>query len=552
MARPVKRRHNRKRLVQLSLLGALSCLGTWLLGGELWREVGLAQTSVSQLASDSLQEAQILGLTGEVALVSLLMVALHRLKVWLGLLPLYLYLGIICLLLFPPGLAVQLTDTWAVYRSSALYLAALLNGIVLLYTLEGTAEARKAIASLLLACGAIYILQALSALQAINPLTFSPDFADKIWFKVPDPLQFLAAGLSLTVDSLVLVGLYQFLVNRLKTVPLPLSLFGAYLVTVALDSIVFWLLYGHFDSPSLIDFFYTDTVAKLGGSIVSGIVVMTYIGWLFRQNRDELRNGVLNRPALMIVLPRRQFEQMQAALAAQRRQEEFVATLTHDLRTPLMGMLMVLKSLTHTRALGATELAPLKGAVLEGMIHAGERQLNLINTLLEVHQNDTRGPSIHPKIQPLQPSLEGAVATVQTLLIEQQSQLELVIPTDLPPLEFDANQVQRVLENLLGNALRHNPEPINIVLSVEQRGQSYWIRVQDNGVGLTAEECEQLFERHSRGTHNWRSASSGLGLYLCRQIVEAHGGRIWAESLATGGAAFNFTLPNRPVSQELA
>ncbi len=533
-----------QRVRQCLGLALLAGLATGLLGSgaQVW-----AQAAAVRGGGAGFHWPQVAWLMAEVALVSLIMVGLHRLKVWLDLVPFYLYLGVIYLLLFPPGLAVRLSDSWDLYRSSALYLSALLNGVVLLYTLEGTAEARKAIAGLLLSGGAIFVLQSLSAAQAGNPLTYSPDFGSKVWFLAPSPLQFLAAGLSLAIDSLVLVGLYQWFVNRfvnrLKRFPLPLALFTAYLVTVGVDSVVFWALYGHQASPNLLSFFYKDTVAKLGGGLVSGAVVMTYIGALFRQNRDELRNGVLNRPALMIVLPRRQFEAMQAALAAQHRQEEFVATLTHDLRTPLLGMLMVLKSLVETRPAGARELPALKGALLEGMIRAGERQLSLINTLLEVHRNDDQGLRIQPLCQPLLPTLEAAVATVQTLLIEQQSQLALVVPADLPPLNFDASQVQRVLENLLGNALRHNPQPIRLVLSAQLQAPVCQIRVQDNGVGLTPEECAQIFERHSRGTHNWRSASSGLGLYLCRQIVEAHGGRIWAEPGPEAGAAFNFTLP---------
>src|SRR6185369_17454533 len=112
---------------------------------------------------------------------------------------------------------------------------------------------------------------------------------------------------------------------------------------------------------------------------------------------------------------------------------------------------------------------------------------------------------------------------------------------DSPKVEADAERIFRVLSNLLGNAIKFTPEGGNITVRAERCGDEFWITVRDTGPGIAADELPHVFERYWKARPASQSGA-GLGLYIAKGIVEAHGGRIWAESSA-GGARLIFTLP---------
>lgn len=108
---------------------------------------------------------------------------------------------------------------------------------------------------------------------------------------------------------------------------------------------------------------------------------------------------------------------------------------------------------------------------------------------------------------------------------------------------MDVFQLRRVFENLITNAIKHNPPGISLEISTRIEGQMLTCIVEDNGVGIPQEECELMFERYQQGSRARRSLGVGLGLYLCRQIIQAHGGKIGVISAVNQGAKFWFTLP---------
>src|SRR5579883_1640433 len=107
----------------------------------------------------------------------------------------------------------------------------------------------------------------------------------------------------------------------------------------------------------------------------------------------------------------------------------------------------------------------------------------------------------------------------------------------------DAGLIRRVFENLLTNALKHNPPGLHLTLQAMIIDDLIRCTVQDDGIGMTQAECDSLFERYARGTRTRRSTGIGLGLFLCRQIITAHGGQIGVISTPGAGATFWFTLP---------
>ncbi|MEM9152705.1 MAG: ATP-binding protein [Cyanobacteria bacterium P01_F01_bin.3] len=158
-------------------------------------------------------------------------------------------------------------------------------------------------------------------------------------------------------------------------------------------------------------------------------------------------------------------------------------------------------------------------------------------------------------------------------LVKKRVQLANHIPTDLPPLYADADQLWRVFSNLIGNALKHNPHEIQLTLDVAvvNPGQTcqvkhLWQRtgeecsppcirsavplmlcaIRDSGKGIANELLSQLFEPYFRGPQAHYMPGLGLGLYLCKQIIEAHGGDIGVTSRLGKGTTFWFTLPIQP------
>ena len=134
---------------------------------------------------------------------------------------------------------------------------------------------------------------------------------------------------------------------------------------------------------------------------------------------------------------------------------------------------------------------------------------------------------------------------------KEASAINLQIPLNLAPISCDASQVCRVFQNLIANAIKHNPPSLQITISVEMVEMNDKLAmlcvVADNGVGITSAQSDHLFELYTQAqTHNQlnrRSLSLGLGLYICRQIVQAHGGAIGATGEANIGSRFWFTLP---------
>jgi signal transduction histidine kinase len=114
----------------------------------------------------------------------------------------------------------------------------------------------------------------------------------------------------------------------------------------------------------------------------------------------------------------------------------------------------------------------------------------------------------------------------------------------LPEIEGDARQLRRVLQNLLANALKFRAEaPLRIMVSAVSDAEEWVVTVRDNGQGVPPDQAGRIFGMFARADH--RVEGAGIGLAVCRRIIEAHGGRIWVEPAPGGGSAFRFTLPRR-------
>jgi two-component system sensor histidine kinase KdpD len=134
-----------------------------------------------------------------------------------------------------------------------------------------------------------------------------------------------------------------------------------------------------------------------------------------------------------------------------------------------------------------------------------------------------------------------ALRSMQQVLVAHQINIDL--PTDLPLLEFDAVLIDRVLCNLLDNAAKYAPAGSRISISAEKKQKDVWVSVADEGLGLPEGLEDQMFDKFTRGEKESSKAGVGLGLSICKAIIEAHEGKIWVDNRSPHGAIFTFSLP---------
>jgi two-component system, sensor histidine kinase and response regulator len=256
-------------------------------------------------------------------------------------------------------------------------------------------------------------------------------------------------------------------------------------------------------------------------------------------------------------------QQLQASLQEikdlSQMKDDLLHAVSHDLRTPITGMLMVLKRLQASNEKASSEKASsekassekassessiqLDRAILDRMVSSSERQMKLLEMLLETHRGDMQGLQLNLESQRLLPLITEVTQDLEPMVLENQATLVNLIPEDLPRLDLDGLQISRVYENLITNALKHNPPGVCITLKAILEDRFVRCLVQDDGNGMAQAQCNQLFERYNQGPNRLRhSLGIGLGLYLCRQIIQAHGGQIGATSSPGQGLKVWFTL----------
>ena len=243
--------------------------------------------------------------------------------------------------------------------------------------------------------------------------------------------------------------------------------------------------------------------------------------------------------------------QQQARLQAQEQlasvRQDFVSTLTHDMKTPLLGAIETLKAFERGNFGIVTQT---QHKVLAMMARSHQTTLQMVETMLDVYRNDTEGLKLHLAPVDLVCVAEETIATLTDLASTRQVYLCLGYgESDFRRalwVNGDALQLQRVFANLLTNSINHSLRGGKVEVVLEPQSDYQIVKVFDTGLGITAEELPHLFERFYQGHSDRQAKGSGLGLYLSRQIIEAHSGKIWAENHSPRGALFGFRLPAIP------
>jgi two-component system sensor histidine kinase KdpD len=229
-------------------------------------------------------------------------------------------------------------------------------------------------------------------------------------------------------------------------------------------------------------------------------------------------------------------ERARVEIEGERLRNTLLSSVSHDLRTPLAAITGAATGLLEAEAVGSADRRELAETIAE----ESERLDRLVGNLLDM----TRLESGHLRLQREWHSAEelvgGALARMEKAL--SQHKVATTVPADLPLVSVDAPLVERVLVNLLDNAVKYTPPGANIWVSAAARPDAVELEVADDGPGLPAGQEEKVFEKFFRAAPSQRRGF-GLGLAICRAIVAVHGGEIQARNREAGGVSFRFTLP---------
>lgn len=224
-------------------------------------------------------------------------------------------------------------------------------------------------------------------------------------------------------------------------------------------------------------------------------------------------------------------------IVAERLRNSVLSALSHDLRTPLTSLVGLADSLARSRS-ALTEAERESAVAIRDQSRAMSRMLG---NLLDMARLQSGRVKLRREWQPLEEVVGAALRMLGNALADHP--LTLNLPADLPLVAFDAVLMERVLGNLLENAAKYSPAGTPVELSARVTGESLTIAVCDRGRGFPADALESAFELFNRGVPESITPGVGLGLAICKSIVEAHGGVIYAENRDGGGACIRFTLP---------
>lgn len=218
---------------------------------------------------------------------------------------------------------------------------------------------------------------------------------------------------------------------------------------------------------------------------------------------------------------------------------DFISNISHELRTPLAS----LKALVETLRDGALEDPPAAQHFLERMEIEIDALAQMVQELLELSRIESGQAPLHPVPASVSEIVNPVVERLRPQAERAGIHLAVEIASELPAVLADVERTRQVVANLVHNAIKFTLQGGHVVVKAWEEGTNLLISVQDTGVGIAAEDLPRIFERFYKADHARSGGGTGLGLAIARHIVEAHGGRIWAESTPGRGSTFYFTMP---------
>lgn len=299
-----------------------------------------------------------------------------------------------------------------------------------------------------------------------------------------------------------------------------------------------------FREQQLVSFLGLPLHAK--GETLGVLALYTKVEHAYTDEEVELFSTLAGQAAMAIYNARlhEQVKRQAAELEeANRMQADFAAMIAHDLRSPLLNIVSV-AGMMEDGLLGPINDEQKKWL---GKIHANSHALvDMVSDFLDLSRLEAGHIDLAKTSVELKPLIETVVENYLPRCNEKNISLRCDVDSALRPINADPRRLGQVLNNLLGNAVKFTPASGTIEVGARQRGdKETLVWVKDNGVGIPPAEVATLFEKYRQGTSGKNSAQTGtgLGLVICKMIVEAHGGKIWTESAEGVGSTFSFSLP---------
>jgi two-component system sensor histidine kinase KdpD len=231
-------------------------------------------------------------------------------------------------------------------------------------------------------------------------------------------------------------------------------------------------------------------------------------------------------------------QRVQLQMQTERLRSSLLSSVSHDLRTPLAVITGAASALVDARP----EVGPDVRRELSETIHEEAQRLNrLVRNLLDMTKITSGAMKVAKEWQPLEEVVGAALGRLNELLSGRP--IDVRLPADLPLVPIDAVLIEQVFINILENAAKYTPKGSPIEISAARDEGSVVVSVKDRGPGIPKEHLDDIFAKFYRLPREGEGGGAGLGLAICRGIVETHGGSIWAENREGGGASFSFTIP---------
>ena len=231
-------------------------------------------------------------------------------------------------------------------------------------------------------------------------------------------------------------------------------------------------------------------------------------------------------------------QQAQRQVETERLRNALLSSVSHDLRTPLTAI----TGATSTLLEEDVRLdAPTRHALLQTVHQEADRLHRLVSNVLAMTRLEAGAIQVHTEWQPLEEVVGAALMRLEVPLRDRP--LTTHLPADLPLVPLDGVLIEQVLINVLDNALKYTPPGSPLSLAAWTTDGAMTVEVADQGPGLPPGEEQRVFDKFYRAQRPGAASGAGLGLTICRGIMAAHGGQIWAENRSGGGTALRFTLP---------
>ncbi|MCP4753076.1 MAG: PAS domain S-box protein [Proteobacteria bacterium] len=260
-----------------------------------------------------------------------------------------------------------------------------------------------------------------------------------------------------------------------------------------------------------------------------------------RQTEDELRKYTNHLRELVAEQTANLKYAKEQAESANQAKSEFLANISHELRTPMQAILGFTKlGIERTDSVSRTKLQDYFNTVYS----SGKRLITLIDNLLDLSKLEAGKENYHFAEESISSLVSSVLDELTTLLGEKTITVEFRQPEFDDKTILDSAKIMQVLRNLLSNAIKFSRPESRIILAIDDRKDTIHLSVRDNGAGIPEDELETVFDKFTQSSHTKsRTGGTGLGLAICYNIIKDHNGRIWAENNTDGGTTFHFSLP---------